>query len=93
MKVAQKEGGAIPPTNDGIDNGIWKDIPPPPKSIAIFGDSARSAVLLAQLPGTGSSVMGTATKKATQEVVLKGRDIGEAFADAEKTVNDALASS
>ena len=93
MQVAQKVGGAIPPTNDGIDNGIWKDVPPPPKSIAIFGDSARSAVLLAQLPGNASTAMATATKKATQQVVLKGRDIAEAFAEAEKTVNDDLASS
>lgn len=93
MQVAQKEGGAIPPTNDGIDNGSWKDVTPPPKSIAIFGESARSAVLLAQLPGNASTVMGTATKKATQEVVLKNRSVAEAFAEAEDTVNKALASS
>lgn len=93
MKVAQEVGGTIPPTNDGIDNGIWKNGTPPPKSIAIFGESARSAVLLAQLPGNASTAMATATKKATQEVVLKGRAIGEAFADAEKSVNKALESS
>jgi multiple sugar transport system substrate-binding protein len=91
MKVAQQVGGVIPPTEDGIDNGIWKDGTPPPANIAIFGESARTAVLLAQMPGATSTVMTEATTKATQQVVLEGRDITEAFQEAEATVNAAIA--
>ena len=91
MKVAQEVGGIIPPTDDGIDNGTWKDGTPPPASIAIFGESARTAVLLTQMPGASASVMSEATKKATQQVLLEGRDIAEAFQEAEATVNDAIA--
>jgi len=91
MKLAQEVGGVIPPTEDGIDNGIWKDGTPPPASIAIFGESARTAVLLTQMPGASASVMSEATKKATQQVVLEGRDIAEAFQEAEATVNEAIA--
>lgn len=91
MKVAQDVGGVIPPTDDGIDNGTWKDVSPPPANIAIFGESARTAVLLTQMPGASASVMSEATKKATQQVLLEGRDIAEAFQEAEATVNDAIA--
>jgi multiple sugar transport system substrate-binding protein len=91
MKVAQEVGGVIPPTEDGIDNGTWKDGTPPPANIAIFGESARTAVLLTQMPGASASVMSEATKKATQQVLLEGRDITEAFQEAEATVNDAIA--
>jgi multiple sugar transport system substrate-binding protein len=91
MKVAQSVGGVIPPTNDGIDHGTWKNGTPPPANIAIFGASARSAVLLTQMPGASSTVMADATKKATQQVLLQGRSVADAFGDAEKTVNQAIA--
>jgi multiple sugar transport system substrate-binding protein len=91
MRIAQEVGGVIPPTEDGISNGTWKDGAPPPESIEIFGESARTAVLLTQMPGASASVMAEATKKATQEVLLEGRDVAEAFQEAEETVNDAIA--
>lgn len=90
MKVAQEVGGVIPPTDDGIDNGIWKDGTPPPANVEIFGESARTAVLLTQMPGSSSTTLTEATKKATQEVLLNGKSIEEAFAEAEQTVNDAI---
>jgi multiple sugar transport system substrate-binding protein len=90
MKIAQEVGGVIPPTQDGIDNGIWKDGTPPPANIAVFGEAARTAVLLAQLPGTAGSVQGEAIKKAVQEVLLQGRSIADAFGEAEATVNAQL---
>ena len=90
MKLAQEVGGVIPPTEDGIENGIWKDGTPPPANLAIFGDSARDAVLLAQMPGGPSSVLTEATKKATQQVMLEGRDLTEAFQEAATTVQRAL---
>lgn len=91
MEVAQEVGGVIPPTEDGIDNGTWKDVSPPPENIAIFGESARSAVLLTQMPGGTSTVMTEAVTTATQQVVLEGRDVTEAFEEAQETVNAALA--
>ncbi|MBZ2196253.1 extracellular solute-binding protein [Occultella gossypii] len=91
MLVAQEVGGAIPPTEDGIDNGIWRDVSPPPANIAIFGESARTAVLLTQMPGATSAVLTEATTTATQQVILEGRDVAEAFQEAEAIVNAALA--
>ncbi|WP_166998953.1 ABC transporter substrate-binding protein [Paramicrobacterium fandaimingii] len=90
MKVAQDVGGVIPPTDNGIDNGTWKDGAAPPEHIEIFGDSAREAVLIDQMPGSSSTTLKEATKKATQEVVLNGMSIEEAFGAAEKTVNEAI---
>lgn len=90
MKIAQEVGGVIPPTEDGIDNGIWKDSTPPPANLAIFGDSARTAVLLAQMPGGTGSVLTEATKRATQQVMLEGRDLSEAFQEAQETVQAAI---
>lgn len=90
MQVAQKVGGVIPPTEDGIESGSWKDVMPPPASIDIFGESARTAVLATQMPGATASVMGEATKTATQQVLLEGRDVAEAFEEAEAKVNAAI---
>lgn len=89
--VAQDVGNTIPPTAEGLKQGTWKDIDPPPANIEIFGESASTAVLLPQMPGSSASVLGEATKKATQQVVLEGRPVEEAFAEAEQTVNEAIA--
>ena len=89
MKLAQEIANVIPPTNDGIDNGTWREVTPP-KNIASFADSARSAILLQQFPGTAGSVLTEATTKATQQVVLEGRTVEEAFKEAEDTVNATL---
>ncbi|WP_243065010.1 sugar ABC transporter substrate-binding protein [Humibacter sp. RRB41] len=92
MAVAQKVGGVIPPTNDGIDNGSWKDTGgKPPANIAIFGHSARTAVLLTQMPGSSGTVLTQATVKATQEVVLQHVSVEKAFQQAQDTVNAQLA--
>ena len=90
MVVAQQVANAIPPTDDGIDHGAWRDVKPP-NNIGSFATSARSAVLLTALPGTASATLTTATTKATQEVVLKGRSIKDAFTEAQNTVNAKLA--
>lgn len=92
MRVAQSVGGVIPPTEDGIANGSWKNTGgKPPEHIAIFGTSARTAVLLAQLPGSSGTVLTQATTKATQQVVLKHIPIQQAFDEAQQTLNDQLA--
>ena len=92
MKVAQKVGGVIPPTEDGIANGSWKDTGgKPPEHIAVFGTSAKTAVLLAQLPGSSGTVLTQATTKATQQVVLKHVSVQQAFNQAQQTLNDQLA--
>ncbi|GAA2085892.1 ABC transporter substrate-binding protein [Pseudolysinimonas kribbensis] len=92
MAVAQKVGGVIPPTNDGIDHGTWKDTGgKPPSNIAIFGASARTAALLTPMPGSSGSVMTQATVKATQEVVLQHVPAEKAFREAQDTVNAQLA--
>lgn len=92
MAVAQKVGGVIPPTNEGIDHGTWRNTNGlPPSNIGIFGHSARTAVLLTQLPGSSGSVLTQATVKATQEVVLQHVSVEKAFQEAQDTVNAQLA--
>ncbi|MET0695089.1 MAG: extracellular solute-binding protein [Propionibacteriaceae bacterium] len=90
MKLAQQIGNAIPPTEEGLAKGTWRDVAPPPKNIAVFAETAKDAILRLQLPGTSATVMAEATKKATQEVVLKNRSVEEAFKEAQDTVNAQL---
>ncbi|MGN9787972.1 ABC transporter substrate-binding protein [Nonomuraea sp. ZG12] len=91
MKIAQEAGQVVPPTLDGLENGIWKDLKAPPSNNAVFADAAKNAVLPTQLPGKAQGVLDEQVLKAVQEVVLKKRPVAEAFADAEKAVNEALA--
>lgn len=90
MAVAQEIANTIPPTIEGLEAGSWREASPPPAGIAVFADTAADAVLAVQLPGTVGSILDEATMKATQQVVLEGRDIAEAFQEAEATVNAAL---
>lgn len=92
MKLAQATGQVVPPTADGLANGTWKDLPAPPKNEEAFATDAKNAVLAVQLPGKAQGVLDDSVLKAVQEVVLKGRSVSDAFGDAEKAVNQALAS-
>ncbi|SEE71130.1 ABC transporter substrate-binding protein [Ruania alba] len=91
MEVAQQVGGAIPATEEGIDSGSWREVEPPPANIEIFAQTARDAVLLQPMPGSGAATLAEATKYAAQQVLLEGRSIEDAFGEAEQTVNEALA--
>jgi multiple sugar transport system substrate-binding protein len=90
MKVAEKVANAIPPTNEGIDHGTWRDVTPP-ANIGSFAKSARSAILMTPLPGSAGTTLTDAAIKATQQVELKGMSIKEAFTQAQDTVNAQLA--
>jgi len=90
MKVAEKVANAIPPTNEGIDHGTWRDVTPP-ANIGSFAKSARSAILMTPLPGSAGTTLTDAAIKATQQVELNGMSIKEAFTQAQDTVNAQLA--
>lgn len=92
LVVAQSDagGGIIPPTADGLENGTWKDAKTP-ANLKVFADTAKDAILMTALPGSAGTALTDATKKATQEVVLNGKSVKDAFKEAEDTVNAALA--
>jgi len=93
MKLAQESGQVLPPTIDGLANGIWRNAPAPPTNQQIFADDAKEAVLAVQLPGKAQGVLDSSVITAIQQVELQHRSVADAFADAEKAVNAALSGS
>lgn len=89
--VLQETYQSVPATSDGLAEGIWRDLPAPPDSPEVYAEAAETAVMAPLFPDRGQAAMSEAIMQATQEVVLEGRPIAEAFADAEQAVNDALA--
>jgi len=83
----------LPPTIDGLANGIWRNAPAPPTNQQIFADDAKEAVLAVQLPGKAQGVLDSSVITAIQQVELQHRSVADAFADAEKAVNAALSGS
>lgn len=90
MKLAQESGQVVPPTVDGLDGGIWRDVPAPPANQEAFAEAAKTAVLQTQLPGQGGTVLNDAVTLAMQQVLLEHRDIAEAFEEAAATVQQAV---
>ncbi len=83
----------LPPTQDGVDNGSWKSLPPPPQNVAVFADAVTNALMAPQLPKAAQGVLTTALITADQKVLLHGESVESAFGEAAKQVNDALTSS
>lgn len=92
MKLAQESGQVLPPTIDGLAKGTWRNSPKPPSNQQIFADDAKVAVLAVQLPGKAQGILDTSVITAIQQVELQKRSVADAFGDAAKSVNDALAS-
>lgn len=88
--VLQETYQSVPPTTEGLEQGIWRDLPAPPENPEVYAEAAEAAVMAPKLPQRGEAALTEAIKTATQEVVLEGRPIADAFADAETAVNDAL---
>ncbi|MFI0938470.1 ABC transporter substrate-binding protein [Streptomyces sp. NPDC021020] len=92
MKLAQATGQVVPPTQQGVDSGSWRQLPAPPQNEAAFAQDAKDAYLPAALPGKSAKVLSDSVIKAVQEVELQHRSVADAFGDAQKAVNQALAS-
>lgn len=90
MKVFQEGYGGIPPTKDGIENGLWRDLPAPPENVDAFATSSTGAVMAPQLPGTAGNEMATQVLQATQKVILQGVSVDQAFKDAATAVQKAI---
>lgn len=91
LAVAQtpEGGGIIPPTQDGLESGIWSDVDVP-ANIGVFAKTAKDAVLQTQLPGASSATLNQAVATAIQEVQLNGADPATAFATAAESLDAAL---
>lgn len=92
MKLAQASGQVVPPTEQGLKGGTWRDFPAPPANVDAFAENAEKAYLAPALPGDAQKVLSESVTKAVQEVELKNRSVKAAFGNAEKAVNEALAS-
>jgi multiple sugar transport system substrate-binding protein len=92
MKLAQATGQVVPPTQQGVDSGAWRELPPPPQNEAAFAQDAKDAFLPPALPGAAQKVLTDSVIKAVQQVELQHKSIASAFGDAEKAVNQALQS-
>ncbi len=92
MKLAQATGQVVPPTQQGLDKGTWRELPAPPQNEQVFATAAEDAYLLPALPATAQKALTDSVKKAVQQVELENRPVDAAFKDAEKTVNQALQS-
>ena len=92
MKTLQETYQVMPPTADGVDNGLWRNLPAPPANTAAFATDVKVAVLSTHLPGRAQAVLADAVTEATEKVLLNGVSIEEAFGEAQKKVNDALTS-
>jgi multiple sugar transport system substrate-binding protein len=90
IKLLEDTYATVPPTKDGIANGTWKTLPPPPANVNAFGAAIADAVIAPALPGKSGAALDAAVLKAVQEVALKNRPVADAFKDAEATVNTAL---
>ena len=90
IKLLEDTYATVPPTKDGIANGTWKSLPPPPANVNAFAEAIKDAVIAPALPGKSGAVLDAAVLKAVQEVALKHRPIADAFSEAEQTVNAAL---
>lgn len=87
----QKTYQSVPPTKEGLEKGIWRTLPAPPKNPELFATAATSALMAPQLPQRAQSALDDAVKEATQKVVLKNIAVADAFKAAEDKVNAALA--
>ncbi|MEV0844501.1 sugar ABC transporter substrate-binding protein [Streptomyces sp. NPDC049954] len=93
MKLAQATGQVVPPTEQGLSKGSWRELPAPPKNVEVFAGAAKDAYLLPALPAAAQKVLTDSIKKAVQQVEIEHRSVAAAFQDAEKAVNEALQSS
>jgi multiple sugar transport system substrate-binding protein len=90
MRVFQETYGAIPPTTDGIENGLWRELPPPPANTDAFATSSTGALMAPQLPRAAGGVFAEQILTATQRVLLEGVSVEDAFTEAANAVQQAI---
>lgn len=88
----QANKSVVPPTVEGIESGAWRDLPAPPANVDAFAAAIDDAVIAPQLPGGAQATLDEAVLNATQEVLLNGVPIEEAFGKAQDAVNAELES-
>ena len=90
MQVFQETYGGIPPTTDGIENGLWRDLPAPPANVDAFATSSTGAIMAPQFPRAAGSVFAEEILTATQRVLLEGVSVEDAFTEAANTVQQSI---
>jgi multiple sugar transport system substrate-binding protein len=91
MKAAEPNG-VIPATSDGIKNGTWRtDTNPVPKNLipaTIY--AVENAALPPAVPNSAASQLAPTLAKAEQEVLVGGKSIQDAYAEAQATLNSLI---
>lgn len=90
MKVFQENYTTIPATKDGIDGGLWRELPGPPNNVDAFAQSDKEAIMAPQLPRAAGDVLTSSILTAQQKVLLQGDSVEDAFGAAAKEVQAAL---
>lgn len=90
MTVFQESYGGIPPTVDGIENGLWRTLPGPPDNTDAFATSSTGAIMAPQFPRAAGGVFAEQILTATQKVILQGVSVEDAFTEAAKAVQDEI---
>lgn len=90
MTAFQETYGGIPPTIDGIETGLWRDLPGPPENVDAFATSSTGAIMAPQLPRGAGNVFSEEVRNAVQRVVLEGASVEEAFTQAAERVQQEI---
>jgi multiple sugar transport system substrate-binding protein len=90
MQIFQESYRGIPPTLDGIENGVWRELPAPPSNTAAYETASTNALMAPALPGTAGNVLADQVLQATQRVVLQGESVEDAFGAAAEAVQKAI---
>lgn len=92
LDILEESYGVVSPTIDGLESGLWRELPGPPSNVEVYAAAARDPLLLVQiLPGRAQAILTDEVMNAVQRVLVEGAPAAEAFAQAQEVVNEALA--
>ncbi len=90
MEVFQETYGGIPPTTDGIENGLWRTLPAPPANTDAFATSSTGAIMAPPVPEGGGRRGRRADPDGHPEGDPPGGLVEDAFTEAAKAVQDEI---
>lgn len=90
MTILGASYGTVPPIPSLRNSETWRDLPPPPANNDAFVQAFENGVLPAEIPSNAAGRLAEAISQAGEQVLLNGRSIEEAFAEANDFANEAL---
>jgi ABC-type glycerol-3-phosphate transport system substrate-binding protein len=90
MKILAASYSIVPPIPSLKNSDIWRSLTAPPANNEAFVKAFETGVLSPNIPPKAAGKLAAALSLAGEQVLLKGRSIEDAFAEANKTANAAL---